>query len=64
MTSEVNSISIIAAQLQFTLLPSDVEDRYFYEQSLEVDCLEHEGLQEDRLVLTDDNLASRFLLPN
>jgi len=64
VTSEVNSISIIAAQLQLLLLSSDVEDRYFYEQSLEVDCLEHEGLQEDWLVLTDDNLASRFLLPN
>jgi hypothetical protein len=63
VTSEINLICIIAAQLQFLLFPSDVEDRYFDDQSLEVYSLEHEGLQEDRLVFTDDNLASRLLLP-
>lgn len=63
VTSEINLICIVAAQLHFLLLPSDVEDRYFDDQSLEVYSLEHEGLQEDRLVLTDDNLASRLFLP-
>ena len=41
-----------------------MEDRYFDYQSLEVNFLKHEGLQKYRLVLADDNLASRLLLPN
>ena len=64
VTSEVNLISVIAAHLQFLLLSSDVEDRNFDDQSLEIDSLEHEGLQEDRLVLTDNDLASCLLLPD